>query len=216
MAKVQIEGSTENLPVKPTERHFSLTGLEDLGRSIIPVPFYKFVQPSSEKVFLPDGKRAPNGTFLMQDVRQAVESLRIVILRAKRATRIENNELNQPEKVVSLQVLGINIERQKPFILSVPLTSFAAFGAVFEDLESRNASNAWDFPVTLEAVEVNRPKETASGLRNVNYWVIKATLGSEPLSPKDNSIAAEAYQDFAGKLDRENDDEDELAAIAGK
>lgn len=215
MSKPKVEGSTEKLPKQPTERKFKLRGLEDVPRSIIPVPFYKFVQPNTDKAFLPDGKRADNGNFLMPDIRKEVDELRIVILRAKRSVRMQKNDYGQVEKVVSLQILGINLDRQKPFILGVPVTSFSAFGKIFEELEERGAKNAWDYPVYISAFEEEKPKETPQGVRNVSYWVIEATLEQEELADEDKKIASEMFEDFAGKLDRE-EDEDDLAELAGK
>lgn len=211
----RVEGSTDKLSENTKARTFSLKGLEDVPRSIIPIPFYKFVHPNTEKATLPNGERADNGSFLMPDIRQAVTELRIVILRAKRAVRVQKQENGQIEKVVSLQILGINLERQKPFILSVPVTSFGAFGKVFEELEERKAENAWDYPVYISSSEVDKPKETALGLRNVRYWVVDAQLEPTPLSEADKEIALEAYQDFAPKIDRE-EKEDDLTEIAGK
>lgn len=213
--KPHIEGSTETLKKKPAVRTFSLTGLEDVPRSIIPVPYYKFVHPQTEKAYLPDGTRAANGSFLMPDIRKAVTELRIVILRAKRATRTQQQEDGKIEKVVSLQILGINLERQRPFILSVPVTSFATFGAIFEELETRGAENAWDYPVYITSSEVDKPKDTATGFRNVTYWVVDAHLEPNQISEEDKQIAADAYADFAEKLDRE-ESEDDLTEIAGK
>lgn len=210
-----IERSVETLKEKPQARSFSLTGLEDVPRSIIPVPFYKFVHPQTEKAFLPNGQRAENGSFLMPDVRQAVTELRIVILRAKRAKRVQRQEDGTIESVVSLQILGINLDRQRPFILSVPVTSFATFGAIFEELEARNAENAWDYPVYLTSSQVDKPKETSEGFQNVTYWVVEAHLEPTALADADKQIAAEAYQDFAEKLDRD-ESEDDLTEIAGK
>jgi hypothetical protein len=210
-----VEGSTEVLNQKQQVRTFLLTGLEDVPRSIIPVPFYKFVHPQTEKATLPDGKRAANGSFLMPDIRQAVNELRIVILRAKRSVRVQRQEDGRIEKVVSLQILAINLERQKPFILSVPITSFSAFGKIFEELETKGAKNAWDYPVYISSAEVEKPKETAQGLRNVTYWVVEAHLEPTPLSDEDKQTAFESYLDFAPKLDRE-ENEDDLVEIAGK
>lgn len=214
--KPHVEGSTENLVGKPAERTFTLQGLEDIPRSIIPVPFYKFVQPNTDKAFLPDGKRAENGTFLMQDVRKTVTELRVLILRAKRAVRMQKNDAGVLEKVVSLQLLAINLERQRPFILSVPITSFAALGHIFEQLELKGAAHSWDYPVYLTSQEISKPKETPQGLKNVTYWVVDASLEPTAIDEKAQTIASEMYQDFAGKLDRDTDDEDELEAIAGK
>lgn len=210
-----VEGSTEVLNQKPPIRTFSLTGLEEVPRSIIPVPFYKFVHPQTEKATLPNGQRAENGSFLMPDVRQAVKELSIIILRAKRSVRVQQQEGGRIEQVVSLQILGINIERKKPFILSVPITSFSAFGKVFEELENRGAKNAWDYPVHISSSEVEKPKETAQGLRSVTYWVVEAVLDQNKLNEENSMIAEQAYIDFAPKLDRA-ENEDDLVEMAGK
>lgn len=206
----RVESSTETLPIKPQSRAFNLTGLEDVPRSIIPVTFYKFVQPSSEKVILPNGERAHNGSFLMPDIREAVNDLHVIILRAKRATRIVNDE-----KVVSLKILAINLARQKPFILSVPITSFGALGKVFEEMElTHKALNIWDYAVHLEGEEITKVKDTDEGRRPVTYSVINATIEG-PVTEPDRETAHGAYQDFAEKLDRD-EDEDDLAELAGK
>lgn len=209
-----IEGSTEKAE-QQTNRTFSITGLEDVPRSIIPVPFYKFVHPNTEKAYLPSGKRAENGTFLMPDSREATKELKIIILRAKRATRTQQQEDGKIEKVVSLRILGININKNRPFILSVPITSFSAFGQVFNTLEELEAKNAWDYPVILTSAEVVKPKETADGFRNVNYWVVEARIVRIKLTEKQSRIAQQAYNDFASKLDRE-ESEDDLVEMAGK
>lgn len=209
-----IEPSTENLLTPQLPRPFSLKGLEDIPRSIIPVTFYKFVQPHTEKAYLPNGQRASNGNFLMSDVRESVSELNIVILRAKRATRIQYTN-NIPEKVVSLKILGINVARQKPFILSVPITSFGSLGQVFEELESRGATNAWDYGVTLTSTEINKQKTTPEGVKNVTYFVINAIVNNRPLTEEAKKVASECYQDFAAKLDT-SEEVDELEEIAGK
>lgn len=205
----RVEHSTENLVEKLPVRTFNLTGLEDIARSIIPVPFYKFIQPSTEKAFLPDGTRAEDGTFLMTDIRQAVDELHVVILRAKRAVRMQNGE-----KVVSLKILGINLERQRPFILSVPVTSFGALGKVFEDMELKGAVNVWDYAVYLASEDVTRSVETNEGIKPVTYSIVNASLEGA-LSEETKQTAKETYQDFAEKLDRD-EDEDALEELAGK
>ena len=206
----RVESSTENLEHKPTPRSFNLTGLEDVPRSIIPVPYYKFVQPSTKKAFLPDGSRAEDGTFLMSDVRKAVKELSVIILRAKRATRMVEGE-----KVVSLKILAINLERQRPFIVSLPVTSFGALGKVFEEMELL-ASNIWDYSIYLEGEVISKNVETDRGIEPKTFAVVNATLEPKPLDEKTRQIAKEAYQDFATKLDREEEDDDDIAEIAGK
>lgn len=212
--KPRVEGSTENLADRP-ERTFGINGLKDIPRSIIPVPFYKLVQPLSTNIFLPNGQRAPSGAFLMQDSRATTDKLNFLIIRAKRQTREQRGDTGQLEKVVNLNVLGLNLDNKKPFILSVPVTSFAAFGKIFEVMEEKEAINAWDYSVVATTHEKNEEKETAQGLRPVNYWVIELNIAgvSDPFMA---SLARNYYDDFAIKLDRNVDEEDDLASIAGK
>jgi len=205
----RVESSTENITVKQPVRNFNLTGLEDIARSIIPVPYYKFIQPSTEKAFLPDGSRADDGSFLMPDIRKAVKELAVIILRAKRSTRIQNGE-----KVVSLKLLAINLDRQRPFIISIPVTSFGALGKVFEKMELAGAVNVWDYGVMLEGEVVTKNIETDRGLEPKTFAVVNAKLDIS-IDEKTRQIAEETYQDFAEKLDREDED-DALAEIAGK
>jgi hypothetical protein len=208
----KIEGSTENLADRP-ERTFGINGLNDVPRSIIPVPYYKLVQPNSTKVILPDGKRAPDGAFLMQDVRKFVKELEFLILRAKRQTRDQKGDDGQLDKVVSLNVLGLNLANKKPFILSVPVTSFSAFGKIFEELEEMDVKNAWECSVSATTFEKQEEKETATGLKRVNYWVIELEILGKP-DKETEELAQDYYDDFAAKLDR--NDEDDLDEIAGK
>lgn len=209
----KIEGSTETLN-EPAEITFGINGLKSIPRSIIPVPFYKLVQPTSTSVFLPDGSRAPHGAFLMGDVRKTTDKLEFLILRAKRQTREQRNEYNQVEKIVSLNVLGLNLDNNKPFILSVPITSFSAFGKIFEELEEKQAENAWDYSVSATTFEKDEEKIVNGKPKLVNYWVIELEILGQP-TPELAELAQEYYDVFASKLDR-NEDEDDLDSIAGK
>lgn len=209
--KLSVEHSTDKL-TNVHSRNFNLTGLEDLPRSIIPVPYYTFVQPSSNKVILPDGKRAPNGKFLMKDIRQVADELKFIILRAKRQVRQQKNDAGIVEDVVSLQILGFNLDRKRPFILGVPVTSFSALGKIFDQLEERQATAVWDYVVYVSGVEVTKPKKISGQVKEVNYWVIDAELG-EALADEEKKIAEELYQDFGQKLDRD-EDEDDLEEMA--
>lgn len=214
MKNLRVEGSTENLQPK-TERTFNINGLHDVPRSIIPVPYYKLVQPNSTKITLPDGKPAPHGVFLMQDVRKTVDKLEFLIIRAKRQTREQRNDLGEIEKVVSLNVLGLNMANNRPFILSVPLTSFSAFGKIFKELEEAEASNAWDYVVSATTLEKNQEKKTVSGLKQVSYWVVELEILGKA-NKELNELAKDFYTDFAAKLDRNEEDDDDLAELAGK
>lgn len=208
--KPHVERSVDPAMPESTRTIKGIEGLQDVPRSIIPVPFYVLVQPESSKVILPDGKRAPNGTFLMSDIRLTANELNFILLRAKRQTRIIDDE-----KVVSLNVLGYNLERKKPFILGVPVTSFGEFGKFFETLAERGASKAWEYPVLAEIEEMVDKKQTKQGIKDVTWYVIRLTVSAKKVDEELYQLGQELYWDFGEKLDR-NEDDDDLAAIAGK
>ena len=205
----RVEGSTENIQPENERKIEGIEGLEDVPRSIIPVPYYTLVQPESTKVTLPNGERAQNGSFLLNDIRETVNKIDFVVLRAKRQTRTLDGD-----KIVSLNVLGLNLKRQKPFILNVPITSFSAFGRFFEYLQDKGASKAWEYGVTATTEEVSGKKQTSDGLKEVSWYIVRLSPTNDPVGVKLQTQCQQLYYDFASKLDR--NDEDDLAEIAGK
>jgi len=209
MTAPRVERSVDPAMPESTRTIKGIEGLEDVPRSFIHVPYYSLVQPESSKAILPDGKRSPNGSFLMTDVRKVVDELRFVILRAKRQTRVLGGE-----KIVSLNVLGFNLERKTPFILSVPVTSFSAFGRYFAHLQEVGAKTTWEYIVDATPEEVSDKKQTDKGIRDVTWWVIRLDIEAVA-DDKLKALAKELYEDYGEKLDR-NDEDDDLSAIAGK
>lgn len=214
MNKPRVEGSTENIMPENERKIEGVEGLQDVPHSIIPVPYYTLVQPESTKVTLPDGKRAPDGSFLMNDVRKAVGSLRFIVLRAKRQTRMLPSGFGGEDKVVSLNILGYNLDRQKPFILNVPVTSFSAFGKFFDYLVDKKATKAWQYAVEATTEEVEGKKQTGEGLKLVQWWVVRLDPQVTQVTKKTQELGQQLYYDYADRLDR--NDDDELESIAGK
>jgi hypothetical protein len=213
-SKPKVERSVDPAMPENVRKIEGIEGLEDVPHSIIPVPYYTLVQPESTNAFLPDGKRAPDGVFLMQDSRKTTSSIDFVILRAKRQTRMIDNGFGGEDKVVSLNVLGLNLDRMKPFIINVSVTSFSAFGKFFDYLSDQKATKAWEYAVTATVEEADGKKQTSEGLKHVTWYVVRLSVGKKT-NKSTMAVAERMYGDYGHKLDFNESNED-LESMAGK
>ncbi len=180
----------------------AVAGLEDVPMSIIPVPFYKLVQPGSTNTTKSDGVEATPGNFLMGDNGEETEKLSFLLLRAKRQTRTFTGDDGQPTQSVTMAVLGLNLTRMTPFILSVPVSSFYNFGQLMAAYKERAVAHAWDYPVVATTEKQEQEKDTARGRQKVKYWTISFNLEKEPVTPEVMQKAQTAYEEYAASLDR--------------
>ena len=195
---IKVEGSTE---LAKNTKTMEVSGLEEIPTSMIPVPFYKLVQPGSTNVSLADGKDALTGTFLMSDLGESTEQLRFLILRAKRQVREFQDDYGNSKKALTIGILGLNLDRMSPFILNVSVASFSAFGQLMAQVKERKMKHAWDFPVTATTEKVETEKQTERGVQKVKFWVINFALGKEALTKEEKTAAEGAYLEFAASLD---------------
>lgn len=207
--EIQVESSGTLAP-EGVDKTMRVTGLEDVPTSMIPVPFYKLVQPGSTNVTLSDGKTdATPGTFYMGDSGKATDELKFLLLRAKRQKREFKGENGQLQQSVNMGVLGLNLDRMQPFILGVSVSSFSRFGRLMSQIKERKMENAWDYPIIATTEKREEVKQTPTGMQTVKYWVINFDLTDEKLSEEDLAQAKENYFEFASSLDRYNQEDSE-------
>ena len=187
----------------------NIKGLEEVPSNIIPVPFYKLVQPGSTNVTLSDGKDAAPGSIYMRDSGEAVNSLKFALLRAKRVNREFTNDQGELVKTVSIGVLGINIANFSPFILNVPISSFSNFGRLMKQLKDKKANFAWQYPITIASEKVEMMKDTGRGNQMVKYFILNFAVESKPFNEEEIVLLSDAYKEFAGSLDRRSNVEEE-------
>lgn len=211
---IKVEGSTELAPVDSNIQ--GIRGLEDVPRNIIPLPYYKLVQPGSTNVETNEGEDAQAGSFLMRDIGKSVSELQMIILRAKRQVDEYEAELVGPKKrVVSLGIVGADLTRDmKPFMMKLPVSSFSNFGRLVSQMQEKNVENVWDYPVTVRTEKVETQKQTDRGMQQVKFWIANFELIDTKLTKKQLQQAEEAYAEFATHLDRNsNEDETEIDDI---
>lgn len=185
-----------------------IKGLEEVPSNIIPVPFYKLVQPGSTNVTLADGKDASAGSIFMMDSGSALESLRFALLRAKRINREFTNDQGELVKTVSIGVLGINIANYSPFILNVSVSSFSNFGVLMKQLKDKKASFAWQYPIVATSEKIERMKDTGRGNQMVKYFTLNFAVESKPFTEDETTLLTDAYKEYASSLDRGNEGEE--------
>lgn len=195
---VKVDGSSEVAVVQKT---MTIQGLEEVPTNIIPVPFYKLVQPGSTNISLTDGNDAPVGSIFMKDAGTATSNLQFALLRAKRLSREITNEQGEIVKTISMGVLGINLETFSPFILNVPVSSFSNFGVLMKQLKDKKVTRAWEYAITVSSQKVEKQKNTGKGMQTVKYYVLNFQV-NEKLEEEALALVSDAYEEFAGVLDR--------------
>jgi hypothetical protein len=201
---VKVESSTAIAPVKP---NLEIAGLEEVPVSMIPLPFYKLVQPGSTNTTMADGVDALPGKFLMGDSGKAVEQIRFALLRAKRMHRDFTNSEGEQVHSTSMGILGMNLENMTPFMLNVSVASFSNFGRMLSQMKDRGIKKAWAYPVTMTTEKREEVKETSKGVQKVKYWVINFLVEDALIEGIEAEALDQAYQEFAAALDRNIDEE---------
>ena len=205
---IKAEGHTELATV---QKGINIVGLEEVPASMIPLPFYKLVQPMSTKVTLATGEEAQTGTFFMGDSGQSVPSLRFALLRAKRQARDFVDKDGNNVRKTSMGILGIKLQGFTPFIMSLAVTSFSGFGKLIKQLKDKKAKVAWEYPVVVTAEKVETQKEIDGRLQTVKYWVVNFQVEDEPLDEAGQAILHGAYEEYAAGLDRQQEQEEKPA-----
>ncbi len=203
----------ESKVVADTRGTVSIKGLEEVPSNIIPVPFYKLVQPGSTNVSLADGEDAAPGYIFMMDSGTSTSSLKFALLRAKRIPREFTNDRGELVNTVTMGVLGINVENFSPFILSVSVASFSNFGRLMKQFKDKKADCAWKYPITITSEKREEVKDTGQGTRTVKYYVLNFAVANKPFEEEELNLLSDAYEEFAGSLDR-NQETDAKPTIA--
>ena len=204
-----VEHSTTIAKVKP---NLEIIGLDEVPVSMIPLPFYKLVQPGSTNTTMADGTDALPGTFLMGDSGKSVEKIRFALLRAKRMHRDFTNNEGEQVHSTSMAVLGMNLENMTPFMLNVSVASFSNFGKMLSQMKDRDTKKAWQYPIVMSTEKREEVKETSKGVQKVKYWVINFLVEDALIEGIEAEALDKAYQEFAAALDRNIDEEAKVEA----
>lgn len=202
---VRVERSGELAP----KRTMQVAGLEEVPMNIIPLPFYKLVQPGSSNIQLTDGKDAPTGNIYMKDSGKSVGTIRMALLRAKHQRKQFTGDDGEMVSSVSMGVLGVNLDGFTPFILNVSVASFGNFGQLMKQIQEREVTRAWEYPIKITTVKREETKMIKGRPQKVKYWVLAFELETTKLEENALGMLDSAYEEFAASLDRQSEFEEQ-------
>lgn len=184
-----VEAKKSELSVN---RGIDIRGLEDVPPSVIPVPFVRLVQPTSQKVETKDGKEAQQGYFFFNDTKEAVESFNFALIRAKHGmVEYERDGVKTPTQ--KLAILGFDLINKKLFILSLSVMSFSNFGSLIAQMKQAKIEKAWSSEIIVKSEKTENEKG--------KFYIAKFELGSD-LSKVDLKEIEDNYLSFGEVLDR--------------
>lgn len=171
-----------------------IAGLESIPMGMIALPYCRLVQPTTQHIVMKDGKEAPQGSFFMSDTSDAYEDLDFVLLRAKVSMRTFIDDKGVSKSVQQLSILGLTIDEDKLFILTLAPTSFYGFGQLLAQLKAARIQKSWQFVLNATSEKT----ENAKG----KYYKAKFSIGEEIVGKKLIEIEEKALT-YGLALDRE-------------
>src|SRR5581483_10112539 len=159
----------------------AIQGLEGVPASILPIPFVKLVQGTSKKIELEDGKDAPVGSFYFTDLQKDFER--------------EVNGVMTMVPTKQLLLLGIALDRQKLFILTLSVMSFSNFGRLISKFKDVKVSATWEYEIKATAEKMENKKG--------KFQIANFQIGRK-LTEEEIGQMAQTYAEYGGVLERED------------
>lgn len=188
--------TTEIRPTLATAfRGVDIEGMEGVPAGL-GIPYVRLVQPTSQHAENEKGDDAPVGSFLFSDTKLAVPELNFVLLGAKTViAKFMREEKGEMKEVVTnkLRILGMTIDEDKLFTLSLSPTSFGAFGGVISQFKALQAKKSWQFVLSA----TSRKRENAKG----KFSVIDFKIGEE-IKGKNLTECEQKAREYVGALDQ--------------
>lgn len=171
-----------------------IQGLEDVSPAMLPIPFVKLVQPSSDNIKLASGMDAQKGTFYFTDIQKSESVLKFILLRAKQQiVEFERGGKKVPTPQIAL--LCVTTETKKLFILPLSKTGFSPFGKMIAKFKEANVSTSWEFEIKATTVQKTNDKGT--------YYIPDFQLERQ-MTPSELDELSDMYGQFGASLDRED------------
>lgn len=204
---IQVDHHDQLAKVQKT---MDIVGLEEVPTNMMPVPFYKLVQPGTTGVTLSDGQDAPPGTFFMADSGECVKELTFALLRAKRKTSTFTEEDGSTSTTNKMAILGINLTNMSPFSMDLSVASFSGFGRLMKQFKESKATVAWQFQITATTEKKEETKMIKGKMQKVKYYVVNFSLGEKALDTETIDLMQKGYEEFASTLDKNEPAKEEV------
>lgn len=169
-----------------------IEGLEDVPTSIMPIPFLRLVQPTSQKVTTAKGKDAEGGSFYFNDIQTSVESIEFALIKAKYGMQTFERD-GEMQESVKLAILGQTLDSNKLFVITLSVMSFTNFGSLVAKMKEAGITKTWEHKITM----FSEKQENDKG----KYFTAKFELG-EKLTDEQIAELEGKYHQYGMVLDR--------------
>lgn len=179
-----------------------IEGLESISVSMVSVPFCRVIQPTSKKTTLKNGKEATAGNFMFNDIQEETGKLNFVLLRAKyEMVKVDESgnyamsdyEGETREKPI-VKLLGITLDTDKLFILTITSTSFSNWGRLLAQMKGIQLDKSYRMGITA----TTEKRENKKG----KYYVVIFQLEKE-LSKEQFENASKTALEYNVVLDKQ-------------
>lgn len=177
-----------------------IQGLEDVPSSILPIPYLRLIQPSSQKTETSKGKEAVAGTFYFNDTKTEYESVTFALIKAKYGMQSFERDGEMKESV-KLALLGMTLDTNKLFIITLSVMSFTSFGSLVAQMKEAKMKSTWEKAITV----TSEKQENDKG----KYYVAKFELGDDLTQAQIHNLASK-HQEFGTVLDRKDQQASEV------
>ncbi len=175
-----------------------IEGLEDVPASIMPIPFLRLVQPTSQKVTTAKGKDAEPGTFYFNDTQTSYESVEFALVKAKHGMQTFERD-GELQESVKLAILGQTLDIDKLFVITLSVMSFSNFGSLVAKMKEAGITKTWEHKITM----FSEKQENDKG----KYFTAKFELG-EKLTADQIEVLQGKYNQYGAVLDRKTPEQE--------
>lgn len=192
--KLQTVPTEQSVALQNQFRGIDIEGLEGIPASMVAIPYCRVIQPTSKKTTLKDGSEATPGYFMFNDVQEQVQELHFTMLRAKMdmsfvdkdGNYVTNDYEGEKRQKQLLKLLGITLDTDKLFILSLTSTSFSSWGRLLAQMKAIKLDKTYRF--SLKAT--TEKKENKKG----KYYTVNFALGEEVGEEKLQELSKIAFE----------------------
>lgn len=195
---VVLKKEVQNSLIDRSDFGIGIEGLQDVPTAMIPVPFMKLVQGTSKNIELENGEDAPVGSFYLTDLQVAFKDLTFVMLRVKHQVIDFEREIDGQMKMVptkQLLILGMDLDTEKLFILTLSVMSFSNFGRLIAKFKDQKVNAVWQYQVHVTSEKMENKKG--------KFQIANFQIG-EKLTEDQIAKMQEKYGQYGGVIDRED------------
>lgn len=197
-----LQTSNNSMALPNQFKGIEIEGLEGVPASMVAVPYCRLIQPSSKNTTLNNGKEATQGYFMFNDIQEEVPELNFALLRAKadiafvddKGNYVDSGYEGEKKQKQLLRMLGVTLDTNKLFILTLTSTSFSNWGKLLAHFKAIKLDKTYRYGIKATTLKTENKKG--------KYYVVDFKLGEELDEDKMTELSKIALE-YGVVLDRQ-------------